>query len=117
MFIDPDKNKVLQAQENFDFETVNDCYKVIDKITKELFVYKCSDDSRKLLDSIRYKPFLSRDDYRKMQVFTVQVYQNFLIKNEGRYTEMPQGYLLWCGKYSNDTGISDEPLDADDLVV
>ncbi|MBT9146805.1 MAG: hypothetical protein DDT32_00550 [Syntrophomonadaceae bacterium] len=117
LFIDPDKNKILQAQENFDFETVNDCYKVIDKITRGLFIYKCSKDSRKLFDSIKNKPFLSRDDHRKMQVFTVQVYQNFLKKNKGLYEEKPQGFILWHGKYSNDTGISDEPLDADDLVV
>ena len=117
LFIDPDRNKILQAQENFDFETVNDSYRVIDKNTRGLFIYNCSEESRELFETVNNKPFLSRDDFRKMQVFNVQVYPNFLIKNKGLYKEMPQGFLVWYGKYSNDTGISDEPLDADDLVV
>lgn len=52
-----------------------------------------------------------------MQVFTVQVYQNFLSQNKNMYKVMPQGFLVWYGNYDNKTGISVEPLDADKLVV
>ncbi len=117
LFIDPDKNKILQAQENFDFESVNDSYRVIDNITQGLYIYNCSEDSRKLLDSIKNKSFLSRDDFRKMQAYTVPVYQNFLIKNKDMYKKIPQGVLVWFGNYSNDTGISVEPIEVDKLIV
>lgn len=117
LFVDPDKNNILLAQENFDFETVNDSYRIIRNITESLFIYNCSEDSKKLFHSIEHKEFLSRDDYRKMQVFTVQVYQNFLIKNKNMYKIMPQGFLVWYGNYSHDTGISVEPIEADKLVV
>lgn len=117
LFVDPDKNNILPAQENFDFETVNDSYRLIQDATEGLFIYNYSDDSRKLFDSIKHKEFLSRDDYRKMQVFTVQVYQQFLFQNPKSYEIRPQGFLVWYGNYDQNTGISAEPMAADKSIV
>lgn len=117
LFVDPDKNNILAAQENFDFATVNDSYRLIQDATEGLFIYNYSDESRKLFDSIKYKEFLSRDDYRKMQVFTVQVYQQFLFQNQKSYEIRPQGFLVWYGNYDQNTGISVEPIVADKFIV
>ncbi|MFH1288922.1 MAG: hypothetical protein ABII25_09560, partial [bacterium] len=76
-----------------------------------------NDENKKLLNSIKYKEFLSRDDYRRMQEFTVQVYQKFLFKNQSMYKRMPQGFLVWYGNYDSNTGISVEPIEADKLIV
>ncbi len=117
LFVDPDKNNIIKAQEDFNFETVGDSYKLISDPTEGLFIYNYNDESKKIFHSIEYKEFLSRDDYRKMQVFTVQVYQNFLFKNQNMYKKMPQGFLVWYGNYDSNTGISIEPIEADKLIV
>ena len=117
LFVEPDRNNIIQAQEGFDFETVNDGYHLIQHKTKGLYVYNYNDESRKLLHSVENKEFLSRDDYRKMQMFTVQVFNNFLFENEGVYKKIPQGILVWYGNYDHDTGISVKPIEADELVV
>lgn len=117
LFVDPDKNNIIKAQEDFNFETVSESYRLISNATEGLFIYNYNEESKKLLHSIEYKEFLSRDDYRKMQAFTVQVYQNFLFKNQSMYKKMPQGFLVWYGNYDSNTGISVEPIEADKLIV
>jgi len=117
LFVDPDKNKILAAQENFDFETVNDSYRLIKDASEGLYVWGYSQESQELFHTIENKPFLSRDDYRKMQVFTVPVYQNFLKENKEMCKMMPQGFWVWYGNYDNNTGISVEPILADRLIV
>ncbi|MBF0556477.1 MAG: hypothetical protein HQK96_18315, partial [Nitrospirae bacterium] len=86
-------------------------------VTEGLFIYDYSDESRRLLHSLAYKEFLSRDDYREMQVFTVQVYKYFIMKNRAICKQMPQGLKVWYGNYDDNTGISVTPIDADKLVV
>lgn len=117
LFVDPDKNKILAAQENFDFETVNDSYRLIKDASEGLYVWGYSRESQKLFHAIENKPFLSRDDYRKMQIFTVPVYQNFLKENKEMCKMMPQGFWVWYGNYDKNTGISVEPILADRLIV
>jgi len=117
LFVDPDKNNILAAQENFDFETVSDSYRLIWDATEGLFIYNYNDDSRELFHSIENKEFLSREDYREMQVFTVQVYQNYLFQNQDMCKMMPQGFRVWYGNYNQNTGISIEPMAADKLIV
>ena len=117
LFIEPDKNNIIQAQEGFNFETVNDSYRLIQHKTEGLYIYNYNNDSKRLFHSIENKDFLSRDDYRKMQMFTVQVFNNFLFKNEGIYKKMPQEFFVWYGNYDYNTGISVKPIEADKLVV
>jgi len=50
-------------------------------------------------------------------MFTVQVFNNFLFKNEGIYKKMPQEFFVWYGNYDYNTGISVKPIEADKLVV
>lgn len=117
LFIDPDKYGINQAREAFNYETVNDTYRIIRKVTQGLYVYNYSDESKKLLYSLERKEFLSRDNCRSMQQFTVQVYQDFIMNNNLQCKTTPQGFMVWYGNYDNATGISVTPIEADKMVV
>jgi CRISPR-associated endonuclease/helicase Cas3 len=117
LFINTDKNKIISAQENFDFKTVNDAYRVIREATEGLFVYHYNEDSKNMIHSIKDKEFLTRDDYRKLQKYTVQAYQNFIFQNSDNCILLPQGIRVWYGNYDQNTGISVKPLEADKSIV
>jgi len=117
LYVDPDQYKINQARKDFNFHTVNDSYRIIRDSTEGLYMYHYSDESRQLFHSIEHKEFLSKDDYRKMQMFTVSVYRNFIFKNSANCKVMPQGFMVWYGNYDQQTGISIEPLEADKLIV
>ena len=117
LYVDPDRYNITDARKQFDFKTVNDSYRIIQNTTEGLYIYSFSDESRQLFHSIEHKEFLSRDDYRKMQLFTVQVYQNFIINNKDMCKTRPQGFMVWYGDYDPETGISVAPIEADKLVV
>ncbi|MDI6722901.1 MAG: CRISPR-associated helicase/endonuclease Cas3, partial [Candidatus Aenigmarchaeota archaeon] len=117
LYVDPDKYNINEARRQFNFETVNDSFRIIQNVTEGLFIYNYSDDSRQLIHSLEYKEFLSRDDYRKMQSYTVQVYKHFIIQNSQMCKTMDQGFMVWYGNYDPQTGISVAPIEADKLVV
>lgn len=117
LYIDPDKYHINEARKKFNFETVNDGYRIIRNQTEGLYIYNYGKESRELLHTLEHKEFLSRDDYRKMQRYTVQVYNRFLIQNSAMYKMMSQGFLVWYGNYDKETGISILSFDADKLVV
>lgn len=70
-----------------------------------------------MLHSLEHKEFLSRDDYRKMQAYIVQVYKHFIFQNSSVCKIMPQGFMVWYGNYDQEIGISVAPIEADKLVV
>lgn len=117
LYVDPDKYNINEARRQFNFKTVNDIYYIIRDTTEGLYVYNYSDESRRLLHSLQNKEFLSRDDYRKMQACTVQVYKHFIIHNAAMCKPMPQGFIVWYGNYDRETGISVAPIEADKMVV
>jgi len=117
LFIEADKNNIIEARKQFNFQTVNDSYHLISEPSKSIFAYNYSDESRSLLHSIEDKEVLSRDDYRRMQQFTVQVYRSFLWQNQEQCKMMPQGFMVWYGNYDLKTGISVKPIDADKLII
>jgi CRISPR-associated endonuclease/helicase Cas3 len=117
LYVDPDKYNINEARRQFNFETVNDAYHIIENATEGLFIYNYSDESRQLLHSLEHKEFLSRDDYRKMQTYTVQVYRHFILQNGSMCKAMPQGFKVWYGNYDRETGISVAPIEADKLIL
>jgi len=121
LYVDPDRYKINEARGHLtkqpNFQIVNDSYHLIPKVTEGLFIYLYNDESRRLFHSIEHKEFFSRDDYRRMQMFTVQVYKHFTIQNAGMCRLMPQGFTVWYGNYDRETGISVAPIEADKLVV
>lgn len=117
LYVDPDRYKINDARRRFNFQTVNDSYHIIRDQTETLFIYQYNEESDRLLQSVEHKAFLSRDDFRKMQAYTVQVYNHFIIQNGSMCQRMPQGFTVWHGSYDAATGISVEPLKADNLIV
>ena len=117
LYIDPDKYGINNARKEFNFATVNDIYHIIKDGSEGIFIYNYNEDSRQLLHSLQYKEFLSRDDYRNMQAYTVQVYENFIFRNRDDVKMMPQGFNVWYGNYDPATGVSVAPIEADKYVV
>lgn len=108
---------INEARKEFNFETVNDSYRLIQEASEGLFIYNFSEESRQLFDSLKYKEYLSRNDYRQMQVFTVQVYTNFIFQNSDNIITEPQGLKVWYGNYDPSTGITAAPIEMDKYVV
>lgn len=117
LYVDPDRYNINKARMQFNFQTVNDSYRIIRNAAEGLYVYNYNDESRRLLHAIEYKEFLSRDDYRKMQAYTVQVYKHFIIYNAAMCKLMPQGFMVWYGNYDRETGISVAPIEADKMII
>ncbi|MBN1381227.1 MAG: CRISPR-associated helicase Cas3' [Deltaproteobacteria bacterium] len=117
LYVNPDQYNINQARKDFNYQTVNDSYRIIRDSTEGLYMYNYSDESRQLFHSLEYKEFLSKDDYRRMQFYTVSVYRHFIFKNGAMCKPMLQGFMVWYGNYDPQTGISIEPIEADKLVV
>ena len=57
LYVDPDKYNINKARVQFNFQTVNDSYRIIRNATEGLYVYNYNDESRQLLHAIEYKEF------------------------------------------------------------
>jgi CRISPR-associated endonuclease/helicase Cas3 len=117
LYVDPDRFNITVARKGFQFKTVHDAYRIIDTATEGVFVYNYNEESRQMLHDLEFRSFLSRDDYRKMQRFTVQVYDHFIFNNGSMCKLMSQGFRVWYGNYDSKTGISVDPIAADKYVV
>lgn len=118
LYIDQAKQQgINDARKGFNFETVNNSYHFLEDPSEGLFIYNYDEKSRQLLHSLQYKEFLSRDDYRAMQAFTVQAYDHFIYKNSEEIKTAPQGFRIWYGNYDPATGISVAPMEVDNYVV
>lgn len=118
LYIDQTRQQgINNARKEFNFETVNDSYRYLDDHSEGLFIYNYNDESRQILHSLQYKEYLSRDDYRAMQPFTVQAYENFIFQNRGDVKTSPHGFKIWYGNYDPATGISVAPMEVDKYVV
>ena len=106
LFVDADKKKIEEDRNGLNFKTVAEKYQLIENKTTPIFIL--CDESRKLYENIRHKPMLSRADFRTMQQYSVQVFDNFFKDQIGKLGREPQGYWCWHGEYSNEFGISTE---------
>jgi CRISPR-associated endonuclease/helicase Cas3 len=118
LYIDQSRQQgINQSRKSFNFETVNDSYRLIKDASEGLFICNYNDESWELLQSLQYKEFLSRDDYRKMQSYTVQAYEYFIFQNREDIRIASQGFKVWYGNYDPATGISVAPMEVDNYVV
>lgn len=118
LYIDQARQQgINNARKEFNFETVNDSYRYLDDHSEGLFIYNYNDESRQLLHSLQYKEYLSRDDFRAMQPFTVQAYENFIFQNREDVKTSPHGFKIWYGNYDPATGITVAPMEVDKYVV
>ncbi len=108
LYVDDDKKKINEERKKFNFKTIASLYRIIENPTKSLFIWDYNDASRKLYEQIKYKPGLSREDFRNVQAYSVQVYDTFLNRTLGMWEEKSQGFRLWFGNYHKDTGIVED---------
>lgn len=118
LYIDQGRQQgIIESRKQFNFETVNNSYRYLDDHSEGLFIYNYNDESRELLHRLQYKEFLSRDDYRAMQPYTVQAYANFIHQNREDVKTSPHGFKIWYGNYNPATGISVAQMEVDNYVV
>jgi CRISPR-associated endonuclease/helicase Cas3 len=113
LFTDVDKNKINESREKFDFATVAEKFHLIEDTSISFFIANYNVATCHFLEAIKDKEFLSRDDYRFMQQFSVQVYSDFLESTKGQWEENKQGYYIWNGSYSEEKGICPVPEPSD----
>jgi hypothetical protein len=109
LFVAIDKKKIQEARKNFDFETIAGCFSLIEDASISVFIANYNQETLDFLAAIRYKPFLSIEDYRFMQQFSVQVYWNFLERTQGQWEKTDKDVYIWYGSYNDETGICPEP--------
>lgn len=106
LFIPDDIKNIEAARQGFNFRTVAEVYHLIENKTTPVFIL--CEESAYLYNRIRHKTVFSRDDYRAIQQYSVQVYDNFLRDNLGKLGKEPQGFWIWHGPYDNEYGLSNE---------
>lgn len=104
-FVDTDILKITEDRRKLLYQTVSDKYKIIDKRTQTLFVYKYNEDSRKLYDRIKGQEFISRKDYQLVSQYCVQVYEKFVSDNNSYILPEKCGISVWHGSYDMAFGL------------
>ena len=114
LFVNTDKYMINEARKNFNFEMVNDSYRLIDHTSESVFIKDYNTDSLSLYEKIKSKEFLSSRDYRDIQPYCVSLYSSSLIKLSSFYTIIKPGIKVWLGEYNKNTGlipdISNDPI-------
>ena len=104
-FVDTDRLKITEDRRKLLYQTVSDKYKIIDKKTQTLFVYKYNEESRKLYDRIKDQEFMSKQDCQLVSQYCVQVYEKFVSDNNSYILPEKCGISVWHGKYDKAFGL------------
>lgn len=100
------KQSVTLERGRRNFAKVNDLYRLMPDTAQSLFIYDYDEKSRKLHDTLqakeRLKLKLSREGYRAVQQYSVQVYDKFFKHAAGLWTELSCGMRVWNGRYDKD---------------
>jgi len=103
--IELDKLKIDEARSKKQFNEVSKHYKIIDKETKTIIVKYGT--GTELVEELEKKIFLTKDDYRKLQLYSIQLYQNQFEESLclGLIKKLSNGLFTWIGEYKEDVGI------------
>ena len=104
-FVDTDRLKITEDRRKLLYQTVSEKYKIIDKKTQTLFVYKYNEESRKLYDRIKDLEFVTRQDYQLVSQYCVQVYEKFVRDNNSFILPEKCGINVWHGSYDMAYGL------------
>lgn len=111
---------ITKSREEQNFATTSNQYKIIANNTSPIFIWNYSDKSRELYEKIKTKEKLkiplSRDDFRDIQQYSVQLYENNLHQTAGLWEES-SGILFWNGSYCYKTGLDVEKQYSDNLIM
>ncbi len=118
LFVEGDKWQINTQRKAYLFEQVAKSYQLIDKNTVPVFVRRFSENSEDLFEKIKGKPFLSRNDIRALQPYTINFFRQAIFKNADLVdkTILP-GVCVWEGTYDPDLGVVSDGLSVEELVV
>lgn len=112
LFVNPDRFGITQERKSFNFKTVDGQYRIIANRTTLLFIADYSPESKVLLDevleSFDSRGFISREYYRKIQQYSVQVYPDFVREYDSQIEAHKSGLRIWHGGYDDDFGLAPE---------
>jgi CRISPR-associated endonuclease/helicase Cas3 len=103
------EKNITKNRENLNFSSVDGNYKLINDPSTSVFIKSAAED---LYDRIKGKPFLSREDFQDLQLYSVQLFDSSIKKNTHNIEHL-NGIKIWHGKYSPELGIEagDEHLE------
>ena len=103
------KQAITREREKQNFTTVAEQYRLIPQATTPLFIQMYNEESKSLYNTLKFKEKqaikLSMEDYRIMQQYSVQVYDNFFTQSQGLWSEFACGIRVWDGGYDEGLGL------------
>ena len=117
------EKQITPQRVGLNFEKVHEMYRIIESNTRPVFVVRYEDNGvpqalyERLSQKERLGIPLSREDFRAMQPYSVQVYDNFLRENHRMVEETKSGVLVWNGGYNRETGLDAEADYTDSLIL
>lgn len=108
----------------FQFNDSSSRFRMIDQQTISLLCIDYKDEEAqkeivKLLNEKQFMPYLTREWFRKAQSFSVNVFETsaYIREHKGELVPIADGWYVWKGKYSMETGITTSIIyDPDKLV-
>jgi CRISPR-associated endonuclease/helicase Cas3 len=111
LFVDNDKYGITDNRKKGNFKTVAENFRLIDSPTVSLFIKDYSEESKSLLKEIENSFFMKREHYRKLQQFSVQVYNPFLVKYSNQIEHFKDSLHIWHGTYNDSIGLAPEDVE------
>ncbi len=114
-----DANGICGLRQRLNFPETADKFKMITEDTVPVVVRWCDPGPGDVLDAVRRKGHVSRDDWRKLQSYTVSIFrwqfQQYL--SDGLIDQVIDGLYVWAASYDERTGISEQLTDPADLIA
>lgn len=114
LFVDPDRFGITKERERFNFKTVNEQYRIIDSPTVPLLIADYSEESKELkeevVEALKTRGFIAREEYRLLQQFSIQVFPNFLKQYGNQIETINDTLRIWLGKYDEEFGLAPEDI-------
>ncbi len=107
-FTNTDELNITNDRKELKYQTVSEKYKIIDNKTQSIFVSDYNKESLELYNRIKKQEYLTRKDHHLVSQYSVQVYDNFVTKNQRFIRRQECGVTVWIGSYSKDFGLSFE---------
>lgn len=110
LYVETDKYHITENRIKGNFKTVAENFKLIDSPTVSLFIMDYSEESKSLLKEIENSFFISKEHFRTLQQFSVQVYRQFLTKYSNQIENFKNTFYIWHGSYDKNIGIAPEEI-------
>ncbi|MCK8823997.1 CRISPR-associated helicase Cas3' [Fuchsiella alkaliacetigena] len=117
--IDLDSKNINKERESFNYREVARSFKIIPDDSFNVIIENYQEIEGYNPAVIRKKGFISREEWRLLQPYTVSLKKYRLNEylKEGYISELIEGVYIWGAKYDQDLGIKVDNYEADSLTV